>query len=335
MQPTIALENVAHISHRRPSPGANPRASSGIVNLFFHQLGAAMPPGKNGSPAPNLLVSRRSHPRARRKSGLVNSAIQQLLLFMATISAIVGCEPPPQPNQPVDLFSNYTTIEAELLPVGAGARVKGPNRCYTNDDCLLFSCDCVCKAVSNQQKTQCKPSCVNILDPCTDQTSVCEKHQCVLKPKKEIPAGSCTVEQDCSQSFELCFAPGQKLPCGICYNPDPSEVCNDDSMCKQIDPTWICAASQSLCTCSGETLCIEGCTTNSNCALGEVCSSTNHCVPKPCTTSAECPVDFICTNSNSGLGCLRKSCTSSSQCDGYCVNGYCYSSAGFCSPPPP
>lgn len=259
----------------------------------------------------------------------------RLAVYLVATASIVGCEPSSQHAHSGGLSSEWAELEAELAPIGAGARVKGPNRCYTNNDCMLFSCDCVCKAVSNQQTTQCKPSCVNIMDPCATSVAVCQKHQCVLKPKKEVPIGSCTVENDCAQPFEMCFAPGQKLPCGICYNPDPSEVCADDAMCKQIDPTWICGASQSLCTCSGEMLCMEGCTADGSCEMGEVCSSTNHCVPKPCSAAADCPADFICSQTTAGMGCLRKTCGSSSQCDGYCVNGYCYSAAGFCSPPPP
>lgn len=61
---------LARISHKLEATTADPRASSGMVDLFCPQQGAAMPAGKKRPPSPNLLAPRRSHPQTCEESGL-------------------------------------------------------------------------------------------------------------------------------------------------------------------------------------------------------------------------------------------------------------------------
>jgi hypothetical protein len=67
-----------------------------------------------------------------------------------------------------------------------------------------------------------------------------------------------------------------------------------------------------------------------NCTQAEVCGADDRCNPKPCTTSDECGPNHRCV----GAGfCERLPCSRSTDCDGFCVNRFCYDIAGRCGDP--
>jgi hypothetical protein len=70
------------------------------------------------------------------------------------------------------------------------------------------------------------------------------------------------------------------------------------------------------------------CHKQSDCIGDEYCvppREANPDMPIHCTRNDQCPVNFACS-----MTCQRKSCTSDSDCAGFCVNGACYSDIGTC-----
>ncbi len=107
--------------------------------------------------------------------------------------------------------------------------------------------------------------------------------------------GRCRDQNDCI-SVEFCFAPGQQIGCGICIQPSMS--CTSDGQC---GPGQVCEVAP--CTCDGRI---------------------------PC---GSCPPHFLCDPA--GWGCTRQTCNTDFDCGvGFCVDGGCYDSLGFCSYPP-
>ena len=150
-------------------------------------------------------------------------------------------------------------------------------------------------------------------------------------PTKPIPMGRCAVEQECAPAEGACLSPGQFGGCGICRRPLPSEVCASDAACAAMGPTYICTNSPSLCLCSGETICVPGCSADSECGEGQSCGRTHRCEPRACASASDCPTDFRCDTGK----CSRKSCSTSRDCSGYCVSTACYSTPGTCTLPRP
>lgn len=150
-------------------------------------------------------------------------------------------------------------------------------------------------------------------------------------PTKPIPMGRCAVEQECQPAEGPCLSPGAFAGCGICRRPLPSELCRTDSDCSALGSTYICASSPTLCLCSSETVCMKGCSADTECSEGQRCGTSHRCESRACTTASDCPTDFRCD----GGQCLRKSCTTSRDCSGYCVGSSCYSTPGTCTLPRP
>jgi hypothetical protein len=145
---------------------------------------------------------------------------------------------------------------------------------------------------------------------------------------KDIGPGQCSTEQACKSG--LCYQPGQSIGCGMC-KPGES-TCQDDSKCALED---ICRPV--VCSCEGALACQPGCKTASDCAEGQTCAGDFHCTSLVCKPGdASCPADFACVMPTSGNpGCMRKTCSASSECQGVCVKGECFSQPGTCNFPPP
>jgi hypothetical protein len=143
-----------------------------------------------------------------------------------------------------------------------------------------------------------------------------------------IGPGQCSTEQACKSG--LCYQPGQSIGCGMC-KPGES-TCQDDSKCALED---ICRPV--VCSCEGALACQPGCKTASDCAEGQTCAGDFHCTSLVCKPGdASCPADFACVMPTSGNpGCMRKTCSASSECQGVCVKGECFSQPGTCNFPPP
>ncbi len=136
----------------------------------------------------------------------------------------------------------------------------------------------------------------------------------------------CSAEQQCPQGTGFCTRPDQDLGCGICMNPPEEEVCQGDGDCAAGS---ICEPLR--CACMGQHVCVPGCTSDAECGEGEACGDDGRCAAARCQSQDECPVNFRC---DSG-GCLRRACTTSESCEGYCVGGSCYAEPGSCNFPPP
>lgn len=146
----------------------------------------------------------------------------------------------------------------------------------------------------------------------------------------EADAGNdngCTSEQSC-KGGQMCFVPGESIGCGMCQQPP--DACQSDLDCATGGgKPKICIWQKNDCTCSGEKLCHDGCTSDNDCAgPWQSCAPDNHCVAKACAANADCPVHFSCAAGS----CARVKCKASGDCPGgFCVKGQCYPKKGFCS----
>ncbi|XXT24794.1 hypothetical protein WME94_25000 [Sorangium sp. So ce429] len=142
------------------------------------------------------------------------------------------------------------------------------------------------------------------------------------------PPGECRVQEDCADESAPCYAPGTAPRCGICMRPEIT--CSDDAIChERVGPTSICGIEDCMC----EPGCIEGCTADSDCEIGQQCAPDRHCTAKECAAPADCPANFDCTGDGT---CGRRACTADGDgCEPYCVLGLCYDSLGTCTLPPP
>jgi hypothetical protein len=136
----------------------------------------------------------------------------------------------------------------------------------------------------------------------------------------------CQEESQCQAMNGQCAAPGAPFVCGMC-NPETGD-CGADSDCGNGD---ICEPIP--CSCQGESACVAGCGTGTDCDPGLVCSGGAHprCVPAVCSASQPCPPNFDCQVGQ----CARRVCSDDLLCDGYCVEGRCYDALGECLPMAP
>ena len=147
-----------------------------------------------------------------------------------------------------------------------------------------------------------------------------------------LTEGACRTGDDCDNGAS-CYAPGQSIGCGNCFeNPDQ---CESNSDC---ETGYVCGWDNSPCQCTGPSrICVAECTETS-CPEGEACGADGLCEIIHCRDgNITCPDLTTCTADASGNGCLRWSCDDDATCGGanVCVNGKCYDSFGFCSYPPP
>jgi hypothetical protein len=215
-----------------------------------------------------------------------------ILIALGASLALAGCGAPE--GDPGAAQDPAATAEG-ALSVGAGARVHGPNRCYDDSDCSLFSCDCVCKAVSDWQTTSCKDICVSLVDPCEWKETVCEKHKCVLKDVPNLCEGfeqpgcietGCPAGQVCDITVG-CF-PSQ---CGC--DPATGETwCTDDCS------GGACVPDDGPCADFVQPGCVQ-----SGCAEGFVCDTSVGCVPSVCGCDPETGAIF-CTADCGGGTCV-------------------------------
>jgi hypothetical protein len=144
----------------------------------------------------------------------------------------------------------------------------------------------------------------------------------------QLDSQCCLDDRGCtSENARFCVPPGVvQDTCGEC-DPTPS-ACTSDFDCQAMDPTSIC--EEIPCACVGNRACVPGCVENIDCGEGEICDNFVHrCMPKQCATDDACPIDFFCAGSR----CFRRGCTTSTECDGFCVEGLCHPVAGECQAP--
>jgi hypothetical protein len=137
------------------------------------------------------------------------------------------------------------------------------------------------------------------------------------------PADGCRSDKECSMG-QYCLAPGA-TQCGgaprICEECANDQECGAGNICDFVP-----------CCASGGKSCTTGCS-QTGCAEGETCGSSNHCIPTYCTTSAQCPAHFECNSANN---CQRRLCNDDGDCPGgFCVLNQCFSSLGSCNFPAP
>ena len=148
-----------------------------------------------------------------------------------------------------------------------------------------------------------------------------------------IGPNQCSSEQPCNG--KMCLAPGQTMPCGMCFKVDGGG-CTADKECSP--PATVCKPQK--CACGGESTCQPGCKVAADCAEGFFCAPTGKCVEDVCLVvdppgkDKSCKPNFVCKNP-SNPHCFRKTCTQSSECQGHCVGGLCYAEPGACIFPPP
>jgi hypothetical protein len=146
---------------------------------------------------------------------------------------------------------------------------------------------------------------------------------------QDATSSCCERDDDCSSAmFQTCAPAGAAQGCGICTVP--TNPCHADSDCAGSGSNMIC--TQVACDCDNAMECTPGCTAATDCGDGQTCDlSTSRCAPTACTGSGAgaCPADFECKRGH----CSRLSCTTDADCDGYCVEGACYSTAGECRSP--
>ena len=145
----------------------------------------------------------------------------------------------------------------------------------------------------------------------------------------------CSSQDDCGLPggmFLMCLAPGESSGCGIC-RMGPGD-CSTDADCVRdggsTGGTMICDSAPSAdCYCHGAMICIVGCRTNADCRSGQACNPSHSCQNTCVAGDGTCPANYSC--GASGF-CQQNSCTSDSECSGFCVKGWCYQTRGTCEP---
>jgi|GEM_PF-1260620 len=141
----------------------------------------------------------------------------------------------------------------------------------------------------------------------------------------------CRTPADCP-SGQMCLAPGESLPCGMCYEPE--NTCASDPDCPE---GAVCELVTGGCACYAATQCIPACNLPASlaCAVGQTCAANGHCVDTPCSADADCPWLFACVGGEAPV-CGRKACSVDDECGGgRCVEGACHDQLGSCLFPPP
>jgi hypothetical protein len=151
-------------------------------------------------------------------------------------------------------------------------------------------------------------------------------------PNPSCPVGlphCCRGPNDCAPptTVWVCLYPGESYAgCGTCK---PVPPCSGDPECAKQGQHLICA--QVSCNCNAT--CVPDCT-STGCKLGEACGPDGRCAATGCALTSQCPPNFYCDPI--AKACVRRLCSSDSDCDGYCLGtGYCYDGFGLCKPIPP
>ena len=147
----------------------------------------------------------------------------------------------------------------------------------------------------------------------------------------------CSSQDDCEPSpgmYLTCHTPGESSGCPVCRT-GPSD-CSIDADCVRdggsTTGTMICELRTSgACYCPPAMFCVVGCRTNADCGPGQGCNQVHRCENTCVAGDGTCPVNSSCDTSGF---CRQKSCTSDSECSGFCVNGWCYQARGTCAPIP-
>jgi hypothetical protein len=153
------------------------------------------------------------------------------------------------------------------------------------------------------------------------------QHTCGFAPPPEsgVTENQCTGEHACvvgSSPGITCYAPGEPYCAGP---PPPPDECADDSTCAPDGSAWIC---EPVGHCQSRE-CVVGCTDDDECSEWELCGTDHRCIPKPCPADPMegfCAANHLCVDGY----CARRTCATSSDCDGYCVKGVCYELPGNC-----
>lgn len=164
-----------------------------------------------------------------------------------------------------------------------------------------------------------------------DQIAVrCKAGTCFSYVKGMTPR--CHDGNDCEPS-QICLAPGEQPPCGICRKPE--DECQKDADCA---PTEVCEWVSGACLCWPAMQCVMRCDLPVGgplgpCKPGQACVN-GHCVAKACKSDEDCPPFFQCVVASQT--CERRTCQADGDClGGRCVKGACYDSLGTCSYIPP
>jgi hypothetical protein len=146
-------------------------------------------------------------------------------------------------------------------------------------------------------------------------------------PELGCPGALCCSTQEQCTNGTSCVPPGTQLGCGAC-NSMPGD-CTSDAECKARDPRLICQPIQ--CACEDQKMCVDGCVSDDECGDAEQCDfATSRCVARQCGGDPDCPAAFRCDAGR----CARATCTTDTDCDGFCVLGQCFAGArGTCEPP--
>jgi hypothetical protein len=158
-----------------------------------------------------------------------------------------------------------------------------------------------------------------------------------------VPSGGfCDEDEDCSLTYEICHPPREAPGGGGDAPPACRMTCDSDDECVRLNrPGYICLHGR-LCSPSVEatgrleemTSCEPGCTLGP-CLTGETCQPDARCRPTDCQGDSDCPPNFGCRPAGDGGArvCQRRTCTGDAQCQGFCVKGQCFPTAGKCWPP--
>lgn len=158
----------------------------------------------------------------------------------------------------------------------------------------------------------------------------CKSGACFSYVEGSIP--HCHDANDCDPG-QICLAPGEQPPCGICRQPGP--VCVNDADCGL---GQVCEWVAGPCVCEPALQCVVRCDLPTGsllppCKPGEACVD-GHCVAQTCQSDADCLPYFLCDPSQGT--CARLPCQSDGDCKGgRCVKGACYDALGTCSYLPP
>jgi len=146
---------------------------------------------------------------------------------------------------------------------------------------------------------------------------------CVLARQLELSPNQCAAERACAQNpgggCTVCLSPGE-VACGG-PAPQPAD-CTSDAECMAAADNLICEALP-----CENAHCVQGCLTDEDCATSEVCRSDRRCAASACQTDGDCSPNHACVVG----GCQRRACTSSAECDGYCVENLCHETPGRCA----
>ncbi|HVR18678.1 MAG TPA: hypothetical protein VMS65_03245, partial [Polyangiaceae bacterium] len=260
----------------------------------------------------------------------------------------------PPPNCLPKPCSQPPTLSRSAIPDGnGGCRIT--DECDDASDCTFASQCCACCAcIEPMPKGRAwNERCVLAEDPTLEREPAPE--QCVTCPGGNtclgcrhegelscsatssgfrrcqwgpaLPEDACTNERPCLGRFApaRCIGPEDRE----CGGPaPPPDECSEDADCVAIGDPVICEPNGHC----GMRQCVPGCLSDGDCGQGTVCGSGHRCEPKPCTNAAACGPNFECTLE--GL-CERHRCLSTTNCEGYCVNGRCYDAPGQCRYPLP